>query len=185
MGTAEEMVDRVFEALLRGELTSEDLGARSLSRWLGQSTIGLYHHFGSLDGFLIRVDGAGWRHLLARLERVQRDGGSLEDLGLAYVSFATAHPALYEVMAVRSFDRARLRAEGRLRAEQPLLGGFHRLLARAGSADPEQDAVLLLAALHGLVSLAASGRLDLGAGKRPSERLRDAVRRVVEVVRAP
>lgn len=183
--TADEIVDRVFRALLRGELGTADLGARSLSTWLGQSTMGLYHHFGSLDGFLIRVDGEGWRHLLGRLDRAQREGADLAELGLAYVKFAMAHPALYEIMAVRSFDRARLRAGGRLRAERPLLEGFHQLLLRAGSADPEHDAVLLFAALHGLASLATSGRLDLGAGKSPSQRLLEAVTNLVRVVHAP
>lgn len=185
MTTADEMVDRVFRALLRGELGTADLGARTLSMWLGQSTMGLYHHFGSLDGFLIRVDGEGWRYLLDRLDRAQREGAGLEQLGLSYVRFATAHPALYEIMAVRSFDRARFRAEGRLRAEKPLLEGFHQLLSRAGSVDPERDAVLVFAGLHGLASLATSGRLDLGIGKSPRQRLREAVENVVRVVRQP
>lgn len=182
MTTADEMVDRVFRALLRGELETDDLGARRLSAWLGQSTMGLYHHFGSLDGFLIRVDGEGWRYLLDRLDRAQREGAGLEQLGLSYVTFAMDHPALYEIMAVRSFDRARLRAEGRLRAEMPLLDGFHQLLSRAGSIDPERDALLVFAGLHGLASLATSGRLDLGMGKSPHERLRHAVESVVRAV---
>lgn len=184
MSTADEMVDRVFRGLLRGELGREDLGARRLSAWLGQSTMGLYHHFGSLDGFLVRVDGAGWRHLLARLERAQEKGADLEELAIAYVAFATAHPALYEVMAVHPFDRARLRAEGRLRAEAPLLEAFGVLLARAGSREPARDTPLVFAALHGLASLATSGRLDLG-GKRPSERLREAARGVARLVSSP
>src|SRR5687767_12940330 len=92
-------VARVFEALRAGRLTRDDLSARRLSAFLGQSTIGLYHHFGSLDGFLIRVDGAGWRHLFETLARREAEGASVGDLAVAYLDFAFGHPHLYWLMS--------------------------------------------------------------------------------------
>ena len=174
MSEPDAWVARVFAALLAGELTQEDLSVRKLSAWLGQSTIGLYHYFGSLDGFLIRVDGAGWRHLLSKLEQSAAEGGTLEDIAIGYVTFARRHPALYWVMVERSFDRAKLRAEGRLRAEASLLGAFGSLLAELGVKGGETSTLLVLAAVHGLASLAAGGRLDLGGAPQADERLREA-----------
>ncbi len=65
---ADEPVERVFMALCEGRLTRDDLTARKIAAFLGQTTMVLYHHFGSLDGFLIRVDGLGWRRLAERLD---------------------------------------------------------------------------------------------------------------------
>jgi AcrR family transcriptional regulator len=160
------MVSRVFAALLDGALTREDLSARKLSAWLGQSTMGLYHHFGSLDGFLIRIDGAGWRHVLDRLGQEKRSGADFTKLCLVYLDFARTHPALYGLIAERHFDRARLRAEGRLRAEASLLTGFGTLLELA-----EEPTLLVFATLHGLASLQASGRLDLGGKRHARDRV--------------
>jgi hypothetical protein len=168
---AEPMVTKVFAALLRGELNQNDLTARRISSWLGQSTIGLYHYFGSLDGFLIRIDGAGWRHLLELLQRKKRAGADFTGLALAYLDFARAHPALYGVIAERHFDRARLRKEGRLRAEATLLAGFGALLEVG-----EDETLLVFATLHGLASLEASGRVDLGGGRRGRERIEGTLR---------
>ncbi len=170
------MVEDVFQALVRGDLTRDDLTVRKLSARFGGSTIGLYHYFGSLDGFLIRVDGAGWRHLLAELERAVLRGGTLVDLALAYVAFAKRHPTLYWVMAERPFDRAALRSEGRLRQERPILDAFGALLARLGSKEPSRDLLLVFATLHGLASLVGGGRFDLGGAREVRERVEDAAR---------
>ncbi len=174
MSEPDTWVARVVSALLAGELAHEDLSVRKLSAWLGQSTIGLYHHFGSLDGFLIRVDGAGWRHLLGELEARAAEGGTLKDIALAYVTFATRYPALYWVMAERPFARAKLRAEGRLRAEAGLLDAFGALLARLGVEGGEASTLLVLASVHGLASLLLGGRLDLRESHREGEWLREA-----------
>jgi len=167
------MVLRVFRALLAGELQQRDLSARRLSAWLGQSTMGLYHHFGSLDGFLIRVDGAGWQYLLGILERARRAGAKFEQLALGYVEFARAHRALYALMAERPFDRSGLRARGRLRKESPLLAGFGGLLGT-----DEDETLFVFATLHGLVALEASGRIALGTRRQAHERVEATVHRL-------
>lgn len=94
---------------------------------------------------------------------------------MAYVTFATRHPALYRVMAERPFARAKLRAEGRLRAEASLLDAFGALLARLGVEGGETSTVLVLASVHGLASLMLGGRLDLRESRSEGERLREAV----------
>ncbi|MGK3981892.1 TetR-like C-terminal domain-containing protein [Sorangium sp. So ce136] len=159
---ADEPVARVFQALCEGRLTRDDLTARKIAAFLGQTTMVLYHHFGSLDGFLIRVDGAGWRRLADLLEARARAGADLRSLAVGYVEFALRHPDLYWLMAERRFDRARLREQGRLRLARPLWGAFVELLRRHGSTRPAKDTHVLFAGLHGIAMLTLSGRVNLG-----------------------
>ncbi|WP_157906661.1 TetR/AcrR family transcriptional regulator [Sorangium cellulosum] len=173
---ADEPVGRVFVALCEGRLTRDDLTARKIAAFLGQTTMVLYHHFGSLDGFLIRVDGLGWRRLAERLDARARAGADARSLAVGYVEFALCHPDLYWLMAERRFDRARLREQGRLRLARPLWSSFVELLRHHGSRRPEEDTYVLFAGLHGIAMLALSGRANLGranlgevsSGKIPS-----------------
>lgn len=168
---ADEPVERVFMALCEGRLMRDDLTARKIAAFLGQTTMVLYHHFGSLDGFLIRVDGLGWRRLAERLDARARAGADARSLAVGYVEFALCHPDLYWLMAERRFDRARLREQGRLRLARPLWSSFVELLRHHGSRRPEEDTHVLFAGLHGIAMLALSGRANLGevsSGKIPS-----------------
>ncbi|WP_437552465.1 TetR/AcrR family transcriptional regulator [Sorangium sp. So ce367] len=159
---ADEPVERVFMALCEGRLTRDELTARKIAAFLGQTTMVLYHHFGSLDGFLIRVDGLGWRRLAERLDARARAGADARALAVGYVEFALCHPDLYWLMAERRFDRARLREQGRLRLARPLWSSFVELLRHHGSRRPEEDTYVLFAGLHGIAMLALSGRANLG-----------------------
>ncbi|WP_437535600.1 TetR/AcrR family transcriptional regulator [Sorangium sp. So ce726] len=159
---ADEPVERVFMALYEGRLTRDDLTARKIAAFLGQTTMVLYHHFGSLDGFLIRVDGLGWRRLAERLDARALAGADARSLAVGYVEFALCHPDLYWLMAERRFDRARLREQGRLRLARPLWSSFVELLRHHGSRRPEEDTHVLFAGLHGIAMLALSGRANLG-----------------------
>ncbi|WP_437299679.1 TetR/AcrR family transcriptional regulator [Sorangium sp. So ce426] len=168
---ADEPVERVFMALCEGRLTRDDLTARKIAAFLGQTTMVLYHHFGSLDGFLIRVDGLGWRRLAERLDARARAGADARSLAVGYVEFALCHPDLYWLMAERRFDRVRLREQGRLRLARPLWSSFVELLRHLGSRRPEEDTYVLFAGLHGIAMLALSGRANLGevsSGETPS-----------------
>lgn len=186
------LVQRVFTALLQRRLTREDLSARKLSAFLGQSTIGLYHHFGSLNGFLIQVDGLGWQRLLEELELAvveckQREPNlnaesALRAVALRYVDFASKYRTLYWLMTEHFFDRAALRRAGRLRLETPLMNGFSELLRACGSAEPATDLVLAFSALHGLVSLVQSGRLDLGDDKHARARVHHTASRLAALL---
>lgn len=161
---AEESVRRVYQALEAGTLDEAALTARALAEHLGQTTSLLYHHFGSLDGFLYAVSIAGFVQVGERLEALTRDTRGLQTAAEEYVVFALDHPALYRLMYERRFDFAALRAQGRLQIEGSLrawranVALFHKL----GSRDPDEDARLFHAGLHGIVSLAASGRMNIG-----------------------
>jgi AcrR family transcriptional regulator len=173
-------VERVLSALISGELTREDLTARRLSAFLGQSTMGLYHHFGSLDGFLIQVDGAGWDLLVDTLRRRAGEGAGLADLAISYLDFAFQHPHLYWLMAERRFDREALRKEQRLSREQPLWSTFTELVRQHGGKSPVEDTRVLFAGLHGLAVLTLNGRGAIGAPGSSGEALaRESARHLV------
>ncbi len=160
------LTETVYRALVARELDAADLTARRLSRWLGKTTGALYHHFGSFDGLLFAVSRRGFADLTRQLEATLERTGDLGDVAAAFVDFGLDHPTLYPLMFERRYDWAALRARGTF--EQPsesaeLLAAVACALTRAGSRDVAMDGRILFAGLHGLVSLAASGRANVGA----------------------
>lgn len=157
---------RVRDALAAGELGLEDLTARRLAAFVGKTTSVLYHHYGSLEGFLHAVAQEGFRDLESRLDAVLGATGALEDVAAAFVAYGLDRPALYFLMLERHYDWDAVRHIGRRSGSLPGVALFERIvteLQRAGSSDAETDVRLLSAGLHGLVSLAASGRANVGA----------------------
>jgi AcrR family transcriptional regulator len=183
---ASENVGRVVKALERGRLRLDQLTARGLGAFLGKTTSVVYHHYGSLDGFLFAVSQAGFVELGARLRLVLERGGSLEDVCEAFVAFGLDAPALYALMFERRYDWALLRRAGMFEKKPlglDLWSGLITLLGSAGSRAPDSDARLLMAGLHGLVSLAATGRANVGALERTDREValasaRDLARRI-------
>jgi AcrR family transcriptional regulator len=188
---ATENVSRVVKALQRGRLRLDQLTARGLGGFLGKTTSVVYHHYGSLDGFLFAVSQAGYVELGARLQELLDRGGALEDVGEAFVAFGLDAPGLYAVMFERRYDWALLRRAGVFEKKPlglELWGRLIALLDASGSKQPEADARLLLAGLHGLVSLAATGRANVGALERTDREValasaRDLARRICPAAR--
>jgi AcrR family transcriptional regulator len=150
--------------MLRGKLRTEDLTARSLGELLGKTTGALYHHFGSLDGFLHQVAQAGFEKLGTEQAAVLAGNGSFGDLAEAFVRFGLEHRELYRLMFERQYDWQALRQSGKLAADMPGLGLWRNLvraLEARGSSCAEIDARLLYAGLHGLVTLANTGRANV------------------------
>jgi len=150
------------DAIARGELSTTDLTARKVAAHVGRSTSLVYHHYGSLDGLLHAVAQEGYALLGERLLGAL-DGG-LPALARAYVRFGLDYPELYRLMFERRYDWEALRARGAC-ADSPGMGLWNQaiaVLAEAGSRAPEADARVLLGGLHGTVSLALSGRANVG-----------------------
>jgi AcrR family transcriptional regulator len=164
---SDDPIQRVLDAICGGELQADDLSARRISAFLGNTTGVLYHRYASLDGFLFAVGQRGLELLGTRLETsLSGRKAALGDLAEAFVEFGLDHPLLYDLMFERHYYWAALRASGALGPALPggrLWDAMGAVLARAGSRDPETDGRLLWAGLHGLVSLAASGRANMRA----------------------
>jgi AcrR family transcriptional regulator len=183
------LAHEIYDALMAGELDAGDLTARRLCRFLGKTTGALYHHYGSLDGLLFEVSQRGYATLRQELERVFARQGDLGDVAEAFVDFGLDHPELYPLMFERRFDWAALRSRGafeRTVESANLLDAVACVLEEAGSTDVAMDGRLLFAGLHGLVSLAASGRANVRALDRSDRDVaRDAARALAERILPP
>ena len=135
---------------------------RSLAADLGVSHTAPRHHFGSRTGVLTALAAQGFDWLADRLRSTREAGGSYLDLGVAYVEFATTHPAHFQVMfspdLLDDDDAALASARGRSFAE--LTGGADQMV-REGRTDDAVAAVIAGWSLaHGLATLAQTGNLD-------------------------
>jgi AcrR family transcriptional regulator len=161
----DDAIERIYQALLRRELDDADLSARRIASFLDRTTGAVYHRWGSIDGLLFAVSQRGFVDLGARLTAAWSKAESLVDCAVAYVEFGLENPELYPLMFERRFDWAALRAAGAFEKSTPgsgLLGGVVCLLEEAGSKTALADTRLLMAGLHGIVSFAASGRMNAG-----------------------
>ncbi len=150
---------RLRAALSSGELAPEDLTARQLGAFLGKTTGHVYHRWGSVDGLLFAISEAGFEELGGELLGAWERSRDLEAVAVAFVEFGLDQPALYDLMFVRRYDWDSLRARGALGERSPGLALFRTLSAVLGAG----KARLFFAGLHGLVSLASSGRANVGA----------------------
>ncbi len=161
----DDAVERIYQALLRRELNAEDLSARRIASFLDRTTGAVYHRWPSLDVLLFEVSQRGFIELAARLDAAWKKAHRLADCAETYVEFGLEQPELYPLMFERRFDWAKLREAGAFQKRMPggeLLAAIVCLLKEAGSKRPTSDTRLLMAGLHGLVSFAASGRMNTG-----------------------
>ncbi|MGE0791029.1 MAG: TetR-like C-terminal domain-containing protein [Sandaracinaceae bacterium] len=161
----DDPIERIYQALVARQLDPSDLSARKLAAFLGKTTGVVYHRWSSVDGLLFAVAQRGFEELGARLLSTWERTHELADCAQAFVEFGLDHPVLYPLMFERRHDWAALRAAGAFQSGTPgsgLLAGVVCLMQEAGSQNPMADTRLLMAGLHGLVSFAASGRMNVG-----------------------
>ena len=159
MPTASTTRETLLDAALR-LLEQRGPGAlriRDLAGAAGQSTMGVYTHFGSKQGLLEQLYLHGFRRLEERLNSVPSDGQGRQELlafALAYRAFALDNDALYGLM----FERA---TPDFVPSDASRLAGlttFELLAARLAVwrpdlTDPAADAHLIWATMHGLVTI--------------------------------
>jgi AcrR family transcriptional regulator len=155
------------------------LTARRLAEYLGGTTSLLYHHFGSLDGFLGAVSDDAFAHFEASLNGFESKPATADTFmafARNYIEFAYAVPTLYELMFSRSLPPDPRQASPRELSDEPTGDGPPSSMAerrtppgrvvralvnqfrRAGSVRAKDDARLFHASLHGLASLGIAGR---------------------------
>lgn len=174
MSRPEELTAAVYDALASGAIGAEELTARQLGTFLGKTTSVLYHHWGSVDGLLFAVSQLGFRKLGGELVRRLERRARLDDIAAAFVGWGLDHPAVYALMFERRYDWDALRRSGAFDEQVPgldLWSSVVGFLAGAGSSDPDGDGRILFAGLHGLVSLALSGRANVGKLSRSDREL--------------
>ncbi len=174
LGAAGEIV----EAEGRAGLT-----ARKVAGAIGYTPGTLYNLFRNLDEMILHLNGHTMDQLGAELERGVMTGDAIADvetLLCAYLGFLEAHRGLWDLLFEfsRSGDGAppdwyRVKVDrllARLEAALAPLFGAGRMAERA------QAARVLWASLHGICSLAASGKLSVVSENTAGEMARSLTR---------
>jgi AcrR family transcriptional regulator len=151
--------ETLLEAALRllEERGPGALRVRDVAEAAGQSTMGVYTHFGSKPGLLEQLYLHGFGRLEQRLVAVPAGGGDRAELlefALAYRAFALDNEALYGLMFERATPDFVPSDASRLAG----LATFEMLAARVAAwlpdaSEPASDAHLVWATMHGLVSI--------------------------------
>ncbi|MFE9688868.1 TetR/AcrR family transcriptional regulator [Micromonospora sp. NPDC005806] len=160
-----------------GESGPAALSLRDLARRAGVSHAAPAHHFGDKAGLLTALAVEGFDLLAAALDRA---GGDLLEAGVAYVRFAVAHRAHFEVMFTPGLYRADDPAvvAARTRAGAVLRGGVAALPGPSGESD--RDALAAWSIVHGFATLWLAGALPPGTDPDPEVAARAVIRRLFE-----
>jgi AcrR family transcriptional regulator len=144
----------------------DSVTTRRLAERVEYSQPVLYSHFDGKDAIVRAVAIRGFEELAdalrrARLAAVRGPVGALLAVCQAYIDFAVDSPALYQAMFVMPTDIRFASDE----TPPPLRDCFDEFVSAlpAGTADRELLAEVIWASLHGLVVLAATGRIPPSA----------------------
>lgn len=156
------ILDAALEAI--GESGPAGWSLRELARRAGVSHAAPAHHFGDKAGLLTAVAAEGFELFADTLEGA---AGDAYESGVAYVRFAVAHRAYFEVMFRPELYRADdpSLSPARERAAAVLAGSVRRL-----APDPSDERTMTVAAwslAHGLAGLWLSGSLPESSGGDP------------------
>ncbi len=163
----------------------EGVTARRVAAAIGYAPGTLYNLFDNLDGLIVRVNGRTLDRLFEALSAVPAGGRPAQDLDRlldAYLAFIQAHPELWSLLF-----------EHRLPNGQDLPGWYHDKVARilelveaalsplfapGEDSGKEEAARLIWAGLHGILTLAETGKLEV-LSARPAA---DMARRLVAYI---
>ncbi len=164
---------------------------RKIADRIAYSVPTIYEHFDSKEALLMELMRGGFRLLAEALQAVppgEDAEGRLVAIGEAYWGFAFRHSALYQVMhglGGVTFGTAQAPPEAvdaftvLSRAVRAAMPGD-----AACASDPDGEAEMLWAALHGLVSLTMAGRIK-GGEERAAGLVAPTVRKMMDGRRHP
>ncbi|MEV4820283.1 TetR/AcrR family transcriptional regulator [Micromonospora sp. NPDC049274] len=153
------------------------LSLRDLARRAGVSHAAPAHHFGDKAGLRTALAIEGFDLLAQALAAA---GADLLAAGIAYVDFAVAHRAHFEVMfrpeLYRADDPELIAARGRARAA--LRAGVATLPTSGTPTDTDRDALAAWSIAHGFATLWLANALPDRVGDNPREAARAVLRRL-------
>jgi AcrR family transcriptional regulator len=154
------------------------ISLREVARTVGVSHAAPRHHFGDKGGLLTAVAVEGFELLAFELGEAWQSSRSFLEVGVAYVRFALAHRAHFDVMfrpeLLRDDDPA---LEAARQVTGDLLYGPVTTLARAESGtDPRTPAIAAWSLVHGLATLWLTHNLPADIGSDPDDLVRAVAR---------
>lgn len=170
----------------------EFLTLRAVGLKLGVSRTALYRHFSDKQALLAAVGREGFRTLRLALagawEEHGRGRAGFEAMGMAYVTFAVAHPAHYRVMFGRFVESCSKDPEFVQEASSAFQVLVDSVVEQQQAALIRRDDPLMLsrfiwAVVHGIAMLAIDGQLR-GQDERGDALNRYAVERIRDAIAA-
>lgn len=157
---------RTLEAAARllGSRGPAGLSVRAIAAEAGLSTMGIYHYFGGKDGIVEALYVDGFRGLEDALDAVEMTDDPLADieqLSLAYATYARTRPTYYEIMFSRpvpGFQPSKEALANAMRSWRVLADTFVRAENEGLLTMPAADAALLIwSSGHGILMLQLAG----------------------------
>jgi AcrR family transcriptional regulator len=156
---------------------SEQLSLRAIARQAGVSRAAPYHHFTDREALLSAVAAEGFKKLRSEMTAPADSTDStplqhMQDMGVAYVRFAVAHPRLYMLMFSSQLRDRETHPELKTEADAALASlasAMSESMQREGNNDGNGESLVLgaWALVHGLAMLIIDGR---AGGKNPSDK---------------
>ena len=166
------------------------LTARAVAAEIGYSPGTLYNLFGNLDDLIVQLNGRVLDALHARISTAPRGADPVEDLlalARAYTDFTTAHRALWDALFEYRLPEDRGLPDWYLKKIDSLLAvveeGLARALPEAGPAALRRAARVLWCSVHGICSLALTGKLGLVASESVPVMVESLVRNYLDGLR--
>lgn len=168
MDTRQRILDAAHDLLLLRE-PGADFSLRAVARRVGLSPMAIYRHFEDLEHLQAALREAGHLRLMGLLQRALLADSARERLhafAFAYLEFALAEPATYDLMFSSTPTREDL-AQQALRRSNATFRILHDRIrdacaeAAAPPASTESTTLDVWAGLHGLLLLQRDGRLGL------------------------
>jgi AcrR family transcriptional regulator len=168
----------------------QDLSLRELAREVGVSHAAPRRHFADRQALLDALAEAGFERLGSELRSAVAGAGEdfqarLEATAAAYIRFATADPALLELM----FAGKHREQSGRLNEAAERAFSVMLELIQQGQADgilqsgePERVGLVLFATIQGIAALVSGGMVDAG---QLDELVADAIAHFLRGSRTP
>jgi AcrR family transcriptional regulator len=172
------------------ERGAQDLSLRELAREVGVSHAAPRRHFADRQALLDALAEAGFERLGSELRGAVAGAGEdfqarLEAIAAAYIRFATADPALLELM----FAGKHREESGKLNEAAERAFSVMLELIQQGQADgmlqrgePERVGLVLFATIQGIAALVTGGMVDVG---RLDELVSDAIAHFLRGSRTP
>lgn len=145
------------------------LSLRAVAREAGVSPAAPYHHFKDKGELLDAVAEEGWKELGGSIVAARRDAATakqaMTEIGVAYVCFARANPALYRIMYDAACDRSSMPGHGKPDQEDNGWTQVAEAIVQAGVCplEPREIELATIAAwctAHGVAEMAGFREFD-------------------------
>lgn len=156
-------------AELVAEVGPSQVSLREIARRTGVSNAAPVHHFGDKAGLFTALAAEGFALLAAELAEARARSDDFGEVGVAYVRFALAHRAHFEVMFRPDLyhrDDPSI-VEGNRLAAQHLYGPAAARIGGTKGREGREAGVAAWALMHGLATLLINGNLGADATADP------------------